>query len=306
MSSSQSPSRSYLKWAGSKTKLVSTIASLIPSSFQPQRLIEPFVGSGAVALNLGIPCALLGDSNPDVIAAHREAVSDPQLFVSRLRKLFTPESNTPGAFSTLRDEFNGCQDLTRRAELFVYLNRHSFNGLVRYSKTGRFNAPFGKIPAPYLPACEVLEFSQRLQFAKFIVSDFRDVMAEARAGDLVYCDPPYLPLSDSANFVSYAPGRFTWEDHEDLAIAAEAATERGALVIVSNHATAVAQQLYEGASSIHELQVRRTISCHGATRGKAAELMAVYVPRKLEICPPLRTDVGRSVSMKSSEICLRT
>lgn len=272
------PAHPYLKWAGSKRKLVADIVATLPHGFRPRRLIEPFVGSGAVALALPVEQALLADINVDLIAAHRLVIADPAGFVDRLHRLFVPDNNTAEAFLRLRAEFNASADPVRRAELFVYLNRHCFNGLVRFSKAGQFNTPFGRMAHPYLPAQEIHEFARRLRHASLKVADFQEVMEEAGEGDFVYCDPPYLPLTSWANFSAYAAGGFSMAAHEALASAAKEAAERGALVVISNHDTPLARTYYEDATEIRRLQVLRSISCKGEGRGKAPELLAIYRP----------------------------
>lgn len=287
------PVAPYLKWPGSKRKLVAEIATTIPADFHPRRLIEPFVGSGSLALALPVEKMVLADINADLIAAHQQVIADPSGFVDRLSLLFVPDNNMAEAFLRMRAEFNESVDPARRAELFVYLNRHCFNGLVRYSKAGYFNTPFGKIARPRLPIQEIYEFSQRLHGASLRVADFRDIMEEAGDGDFVYCDPPYLPLTPSANFTAYAAGGFPEAAHETLALAAIRAASRGALVVVSNHDTTHARALYEDATEIRTLQVLRSISCLGDGRGKVPELLVIYRPRGQSIsagyfeCPTL-------------------
>ena len=269
----------YLRWPGSKRKLVTAISQTLPEHFRIQRLIEPFVGSGAVALALPFESVILTDVNADLIASHRQAITDPSGLVKRLGALFVPENNTPESFLRLREEFNTTTDLTRRVELFIYLNRHCFNGLVRYSKAGRFNTPFGRIEYPHLPEKEIREFSHRLRCATFYVSDFRATMARAGAGDFVYCDPPYLPLSASSNFTAYSAGGFSEDAHEELVNSARDAVERGATVVISNHDTLASRRIYCDADEIRSLSVLRTVSCHGDGRRKVPELMAIYRPR---------------------------
>ncbi|MDD2744462.1 MAG: Dam family site-specific DNA-(adenine-N6)-methyltransferase [Rhodocyclaceae bacterium] len=268
--------RSYLKWAGSKRKLVSTIAELIPSEFKAGRLIEPFVGSGAVALGLGFKSMLLADANNDLIHVHKSVAADPDAFLAKLTPLFTIGTNTAGEYLRLRAEFNAETNPARRAELFVYLNRHGFNGLMRYSGTGKFNTPFGSIAKPYMPHAEAHEFSRLLKTAEFVAADFQEIMLNAEPGDVIYCDPPYLPLTPTANFTAYTAGSFGLMQHEKLALAAKLAAKRGALVIISNHDTAQARDLYADADKIIELSVLRTISSQGTSRAKVPELMALF------------------------------
>jgi DNA adenine methylase len=109
-------------------------------------------------------------------------------------------------------------------------------------------------------------------------ADFREVIAEAGEGDLVYCDPPYVPASATANFTDYAKGGFGSQDQTELAEHCRRAAQRGATVIISNHDTAETRLLYRDADELHELSVRRRISCNAAKRGHARELLVVFRP----------------------------
>jgi len=265
-----------LKWAGAKTKLVPFIRALVPGD--ATRLVEPFFGSGAVALNLGFRRNLVADANPDVIAVYDSLAAHPARYVRECRELFGPKGNSRNTFDRLRNEFNASRDRYRRACLFVYLNRHCYNGLCRYNKKGGFNVPFGRYVRPHFPAAEFAAFRSFLKRAETCCSDFRPIICQAGRGDFVYCDPPYSPLSLTANFTGYARGGFSHQDQTELVRACRDAAARGAFVVISNHDTAVTRELYAGADRLVELQVSRMISCDGANRNRAAELLAVYAP----------------------------
>jgi len=275
------PRRPILKWAGAKTKLVPHIRALVPPS--ATRLVEPFVGSGAVALNLDFPRNLIADANPDVIAVYESLSASPIKFVRNCKTLFTARNNSADAYSRLRDEFNACRDRYRRACLFIYLNRHGYNGLCRYNSSGGFNVPFGTYDAPYFPQKEMAVFRSFLKNADIRCADFRAVLEHAGVGDFVYCDPPYSPVSGTANFTGYARGGFSHQDQLDLVAACRAAASRGAFVILSNHDTPTTRALYADADRLIELQVARLISCNGAKRGPAAELLVVYASASIAV-----------------------
>ncbi len=268
--------RPILKWAGAKTKLVPQIRALVPAD--TRRLVEPFVGSGAVALNLALKENLIADANPDVIAVYDALAHDPIRFVRDCQALFIPGHNSRGAFEHLRKEFNLSHDRYRRACLFVYLNRHGYNGLCRYNQKGGFNVPFGRYTTPRFPGCEFAAFRQFLRHAEIRCADFRPIIAGAGRGDFVYCDPPYSPLSKTANFTGYARAGFSHRDQIDLVDACCAAAARGAVAVISNHDTPVTRQLYSAATNLIPLQVSRLISCDVANRTKVSELLVVYAP----------------------------
>jgi len=265
----------FLKWAGGKYRLLPYIQLALPPG---RRLIEPFVGSGAVFLNTSYDAYVLSDINADVIALYRVLSLHGEAFIEDCRRLFIPENNCPEVYYALRDEFNASRDLVRRAALFVYLNRHGYNGLCRYNAEGRFNVPFGRYKRPYFPEREMRYFCEKARRAEFLCVDFREVMRMAEPGDVVYCDPPYVPLSKTANFRQYAAQGFGEAEQRDLARIAEELADRGIPVLISNHLTPFTERAYRRAEC-RQLQVRRAISCQGARRGYAPEVLALFAPR---------------------------
>ena len=266
--------RPFLKWAGGKYRLLDRLLPSIPAG---ARLVEPFVGSGAVFLNAGFACYLLCDLNPDLIGLYRTLRRDGERFIAEARALFTPGNNTQEAFLRLRETFNVSSDAEERSVLFLYLNRHSYNGLVRYNSKGIYNVPFGKYKAPYFPERELTAFLDKLRGCDvtFAVQDFRSTFAALRPGDVVYCDPPYAPVSATANFTSYTGCGFGVQEQIDLASEASAAAKRGVPVVLSNHDVPLIRELYADAR-LESFPVQRFISCNGARRGAARELLAVF------------------------------
>lgn len=247
------------------------------------RLIEPFVGSGAVFLNTDYASYVLADANKHLVWSHMMVGGAMPAELARviaiLRKIYE-DANSASAFYDNRTRFNAGEASDRMlALLFIYLNRHCFNGLVRYNAKGGFNSPFGKYAAPYLPEAEMRNFHRKWQAVQPVINyhDFRLTMVIAGENDTVYCDPPYLPLTATANFASYSAGGFCYQDQVDLRDSAIAAAKRGAAVVISNHDTPAARALYIDAEII-AFEVSRSISCKGAGRGKAPELLAIYRP----------------------------
>lgn len=267
----------FLKWAGRKTRILHALKPLLPKT--AKRFIEPFVGSGAVFLNTDYPEAVLADSNADLIHLYEVLRQDGEKYISQCKRLFVEETNQEEKFYKLREEFNECRDKNRRAALFVYLNRHCFNGLCRYNASGKFNVPFGRYEKPYFPATEMRRVAAKLATAYLLVQDFSKTLPLAKRGDVVYCDPPYVPLSATASFTAYATGGFGAKEQQTLADACSEAAGRGATVVISNHDTSFTRTIYNGADQIVSLMVPRMISCDGANRNKAKELIAVYQPK---------------------------
>lgn len=266
--------RSPLKWAGGKYRLLGRIIPALPPG---RRLVEPFLGSGVVFLNSDYPAYLLSDLNPDIVSFYRSLGEDGAGFVRRCAGHFRAGNNTDKAYYALRERFNALGHGPERAAIFLYLNRHAYNGLVRYNASGSFNVPFGRYKKPYFPERELKAALRKFERAdlEFAVMDFRETFRRLRAGDVVYCDPPYLALSGTANFTAYTGGGFGREAQAALARAAEAAQAGGCPVLISNHATPEAMNLYRGAR-IESFEVSRPISCRGSGRGKVAELLALY------------------------------
>lgn len=279
MNASLGRQRPFLKWAGNKYRILEHINQVLPpvGGRRARRLVEPFVGAGAVFLNTAYPQALLNDINGDLMNLYTLLQHDVQDMIAVCRSLFTPETNTPLAYYALRQEFNQTTDPQRKAALFLYLNRHGYNGLCRYNARGGFNVPFGRYATPYFPAREIVAFAERLQENVTLrCGSFEAIFEDVVAGDVVYCDPPYVPLSTTANFTGYSAQGFGPQEQENLAELAEAAAARGATVILSNHDTPYTQTVYRSAKKIIPFDVRRTISCQGQSRGKASEMLAVF------------------------------
>lgn len=268
--------RPFLKWAGSKYQLLERIKQSLPTA---KRLIEPFVGSGAVFLNTDYPRYLLTDTNADLIGLYRYIQKEGASFIDYCESWFI-NRNTRDDYYHLRELFNTATDTRLRAALFIYLNRHGFNGLCRYNLKGQYNVPFGQYKKPYFPRAELIHFHQKAQRATFKQMDFKATMQLAKPGDVFYCDPPYVPLSKTANFTSYSANRFGMDEQIALARQAELLADKGIVVLISNHRTPLVKQLYARAKFRH-FKVRRSISCQGNARGKASEILAIFAPVEL-------------------------
>ena len=238
-------------------------------------MIEPFVGAGSVFLNTQYENYLLADINIDLINSFHYLQKEKQPFIHYCRSFFQEHYNLKAAYLELRMEFNTTQDTRLKAALFIYLNRHCFNGLMRYNQDGLFNTSFGEYRKPYFPEHEMLAFVTKMQSAQIICSDYTKTMERAEIGDVIYCDPPYVPLSVTASFTKYHSTGFGRADQEHLVFMARACAKKGIPVIVSNHDTDFVQNLYLGAHIIR-FDVQRSISCNGKRRNRAPELLALF------------------------------
>ncbi|WP_353538888.1 Dam family site-specific DNA-(adenine-N6)-methyltransferase [Colwellia sp. KU-HH00111] len=267
--------RSALKWAGGKKKVVNEIASLLPKQGK-KRLVEPFVGGGSVFLNLDFDEYLLVDMNDDLINLFNIIKNQPLSFIGDAEKLFNSKTNQADRYYQLRDQFNQSSDPYERSLLFLYLNRHGYNGLCRYNKSGGYNVPFGRYKHPYFPSEELHYFSQRAQKATFIQGDFETAFSQLKSNDVVYCDPPYSPINPTSNFTAYAGNSFSDEDQQRLVNCAQKAKHDGVPTLISNHYVDFTKELYKDASKKKLFQVQRTISPKGKSRIKVKEVLALY------------------------------
>lgn len=260
----------FLKWLGGKTRLINDIKEVLPRG---KRLVEPFTGSGAVFLNTSYEEYLLADSNRDLINLYAILKSKGRSFLKICNALFIPEYNTEKKYLELRAEFNKTSDEIRKASVFIYLNRHCFNGLCRYNSSGEFNTPFGLYGNPvHFPSKEMLYFIEKCRSKKvdFVHADFRKTFKMIKDGDILYCDPPYLPLSETSNFTSYGADGFNDNDQEELARLSSKALVP---VLISNHDTEGARKMYNKASYIQKINVGRFV---GGDRKMVPELLALF------------------------------
>ncbi len=265
--------RAFLKWAGGKFKLIEALKEHLP---QGERLVEPFVGAGSVFLNTDYDRYLLCDINQDLINLYKIVQTDPEKYIKAAKALFVPEMNQKEAYYKIRSSFNETKDPFKRSVYFLYMNRHGFNGLCRYNRKGGFNVPFGSYKKPYFPENEIRAFSEKAQRAEFRCIGYEQAIDMTKVGDVVYCDPPYAPLSSTASFTTYVGAGFSLDDQALLARKSRhTAIERGIPVLISNHDIPLTRELYHGAT-FGSIQVQRNISQNGSGRKKVDELMALY------------------------------
>lgn len=264
--------RSFLKWAGGKYRCLEKILPVLPPA---SRLIEPFTGSASIFLNADYPRYLLAEKNPDLIHLFHYIQWEGTAFIEECEHLFTAGNNQASQYYALRDQFNQSTDPKRRALLFLYLNRHGYNGLCRYNLRGLYNVPFGRYVKPSFPREALLHFYQKSQLAELVYGDFQQTFALAQAGDIIYCDPPYVPLSSSARFAEYTTTRFNESAQIQLAELALATAKRGIPVVISNHDTAFTRHHYRH-GEIQSFPIPRAISCNALQRLPVQELVAIF------------------------------
>ncbi len=266
-----------LKWAGGKRQLVPELMALLPESWNVY--FEPFVGGGAVltALYSGnmITSAFVSDINTELINFYTVVRDSFDDFVSMLKG--TEKKNSRPEYDRIRADFNGIrgkpEKAIQRAVLFMYLNRHGYNGLWRVNRKGEYNVPFGRYENPSYPDLQKLEsFSSMLADLKLVNSDFRKAVTGAGKHDLVYFDPPYMPESSTAYFTDYTELGFSPGDQEDLANVCRELNSKGARFILSNSDTPAIRKLYEG-FNVRTVSVNRAINSRGDRRKGQKEII---------------------------------
>jgi DNA adenine methylase len=264
--------RPFLKWAGSKYNCLHEVLAALPAG---QRLIEPFTGSGVVFMNTEYSSYLMAESNRDLIQIFVSLKECGESFINYCQEHFKPETNHKEHYYSIRTHFNHLSHSEERAALFLYLNRHGYNGLCRYNSQGIYNVPFGLYTKPYFPRQEMAFFHQKSSSAQFIHHDFRETFALAERGDIIYCDPPYVPIMEHTKELPYTQKKFNKEDQIELAELARETAAKGIPVIISNHDTEFTRTQYHTAQ-IKSFPVSRWINCQAQLRQPVKELIAVF------------------------------
>jgi len=272
-----------MKWAGGKARLAGQIRAALGAPCAGT-YYEPFLGSAAVYLHLRAAghagAAVLSDGNPKLVSVHVAVRDDVEGVLRALDDL--PLDDWRERYYEVREAYNrGPFHGVHHAARFLWLNRAGFNGLYRENKSGKFNVPVGRYDALRMPAAERFrEVSAALQGVEILCAPFEAVLERAGAGDQVYCDPPYVPLTKSACFTGYCSLPFGLEEQRALALAARKAAFKGARVVLSNHDLPVVRnELYPSATGFQHVarpRVARAIS-RGA-RGRVTEVIAAIGP----------------------------
>ena len=263
-----------LKWAGGKTQLLKEIRPLIPSNFS--KYIEPFFGGGAVFFDLCPKRATIADLNPELINLYQVIANDVEALIRSLSR----HKNDMDYFYKIRGK--NWQDLTpiQSASRTLYLNRTCFNGLYRVNKKGRFNVPFGSYKNPKIcDRANLRQVSKLLAGKTITCGDYKDILEKhARAGDLVFLDPPYLPVSEYSDFKRYTKEQFYDEDHRELADEVKGLSDMGCTVILTNSNHPLVHELY-GQHHMEVFNTKRNIN--NKASGRTGEDVVIKIdPRK--------------------------
>jgi DNA adenine methylase len=267
--------RPIVKWAGGKSRLLPELLSRVPSEMGTYA--EPFAGGAALFFAVAsdpsrrFRRAVLADQNEDLVACYRAIRDDVQAVIVALgayrydKDLF---------YATRGRDTRGMSDVERGARL-IFLNHTCFNGLWRVNSGGKFNVPFGRYTNPRILDEDGLRAASALLHGVVIEKrDFAEVTRDLSAGDFVYLDPPYVPLSKTASFTAYASDGFGQKDQSRLAVQLRELQSRGVFAMLSNADTAETRELYRE-FAMHVVRAPRSINADGAGRGDTAELLVV-------------------------------
>lgn len=272
--------RPFLKWAGGKGKLAPTILAAAPPAIA--RYIEPFAGAGAVffAFEEARPGtrALLSDANAELIETYtvlRDQAAALDAALAGLASEYGAADAEGRRAMYYRVRASAPPSPADRAARFVFLNRTCYNGLFRVNASGGFNVPHGRYKNPRIHDGELLAASSAaLQRAELRSGDFAPVCAEARPGDFVYLDPPYQPLSATANFTGYTRADFGPADQLRLRDTFEDLTRRGVAAMLSNSDHQAIRGLYSGLGyRLVTVPMSRAINSRGSARAPVPELL---------------------------------
>ncbi len=262
--------RPFVKWAGGKRQLLDELTKSLPYF---ENYHEPFLGGGALFFKLEakgkIKKAYLNDSNPELINAYSVIKTD---VFGLMAELSSPAyANNPAAYYKIRA--SNPKSRIGKAARFIYLNKTAFNGLYRVNSKGGFNVPFGKYSNPKILDSEnLLRVHRALQKDELYCGDFTNSLKRTNRGDLVYFDPPYVPVSRTSNFTGYTKDSFSEKDQERLMRVVKALDSRGCFVLLSNSYSDLAFDLYSEFEP-EVVYANRAINCKGDKRGKVRELI---------------------------------
>lgn len=250
-----------MKWAGGKTQLLPQLTAAAPATYG--RYIEPFLGGGAFYFHLRPAQAVIADSNGELIAMYRAVAADADAVFEALQVM----EHTEEFYYQVRALDWTTLTATEAAARTLFLNRTCFNGLYRVNRKGQFNVPFGRYTKLSLPDLAQLRSAAGvLRSAEIIQGDYLDVLGRyASPGDLVFLDPPYVPVGLYSDFKRYTKEQFSEDDHRRLAAEVRRLAGLGCHVLLTNSNHPLVHELYEG-FTVEVIPTKRFINSRGNGR----------------------------------------
>lgn len=259
----------FVKWAGGKRQLITQIRERMPEKYNDY--YEPFVGGGAVIFDLLPANALINDINKALINTYRTICNEPDAFLKEVNRLDNDMwEDGKKYYYSIREHYN---DKLMRSEygvelaaLFVFINKHCFNGLYRVNGKGLFNVPYNNSRRVSVDEDVIMATSKYLKGLTIIDGDFEQACKNARKGDFVFIDSPYAPLNPTS-FESYTKEGFDIESHKRLAKLYDELTARGCYCMLTNHNTELINELYGNKDyKIDVVRVKRMINSDASNR----------------------------------------
>ncbi|MCT1796975.1 DNA adenine methylase [Helcococcus kunzii] len=265
----------FTKWVGGKRQLLNEIVKLMPHSYNTYH--EPFVGGGALFFYLQPKNAVINDMNSDLILSYRAIKDDLNNLIEELE--YHKQHNSKEYFLDLRsydrDERINSLSNTQKAARIMYMLRVCFNGMYRVNSKNQFNVPYGRYKNPKIVDKVLLKnISDYLNSSNILIlnEDFEVSIKECKAGDFVYFDPPYIPISETSSFTSYTNEGFSYEDQVRLRNIFSELTRKNVYCMLSNSNSPKTLELYEQ-FNIHQVKAKRSINSISSKRGEISEVI---------------------------------
>lgn len=263
--------RPFVKWAGGKGQLLPELKKRVPKNYN--RYFEPFVGGGAMFFALRPEKAVLSDVNEELINTYTVIRDDLPKLCKELAKHKYEEKHYYKVRDMDRDPLYASYPPAIRAARFIYLNKTCFNGLYRVNRNGYFNTPFGRYTNPTIFDQSNLEAVHGvLQDTELYIKGFDEVLSDAKKGDFVYFDPPYSPVSETADFTSYTKDGFGDSMQQKLFEVCRALDKKGVSFLLSNSANDQMKELYSE-FIVDIVPALRAINSKGNKRGSVSEIL---------------------------------
>ncbi|EMB56023.1 DNA adenine methylase [Streptococcus mutans] len=265
----------FTKWTGGKRQLLPILRSYMPEKYNCY--FEPFIGGGALFFDLVPEKAVINDFNEELMNTYRQIKNNPTALIELLTE--HKEKNSKEYYLKVRaadrnETITRMSDVERAARL-MYMLRVDFNGLYRVNSKNQFNVPYGKYKNPKIIDRELIyQISDYLNEndIRMLSTDFEEAVSQAKRGDFVYFDPPYIPLNETSSFTSYTHEGFTYEEQVRLRNVFKQLDKKGAYVMLSNSSSPLALDLYQD-YNIHFVDAVRTNGAKTESRKKIKEII---------------------------------